>query len=264
MVGRMRSSVLLVLWAWVGLVAAGVGFRKMSQYSDCALRPRGAGGRTRRGVLRHRRRGRRCRADSGARGRCAPRPGRTWGGVRRGTQRCAAAPVRTTAVSGRLRRVPTAVDEGGMSRAGERGGPQPSGRDAVRFDSEDVHARSRRERGLGLCCRRAFRGGRTPLRVRPLPAGARRPGDGSRFGCQRRFGCSRCGPRPRVVRRRRQYPRHARVGELAGGPRGHGLLRVRGRSRGGPRFTGKQASDRRGRFRIFRGLRRRGGGRRSP
>jgi hypothetical protein len=34
MVGRMRRSVLLVLWAWVGLVAAGVGFQKMTEYED--------------------------------------------------------------------------------------------------------------------------------------------------------------------------------------------------------------------------------------
>lgn len=33
-VDRMRSSVLLVLWAWVGLVAAGVGFQKMTEYED--------------------------------------------------------------------------------------------------------------------------------------------------------------------------------------------------------------------------------------
>ena len=31
---RMLSSVLLVLWAWVGLVAAGVGFQKMTEYDD--------------------------------------------------------------------------------------------------------------------------------------------------------------------------------------------------------------------------------------
>jgi hypothetical protein len=34
MVGRMRNSVLLVLWAWVGVVTAGVGFRKMTEYED--------------------------------------------------------------------------------------------------------------------------------------------------------------------------------------------------------------------------------------
>jgi hypothetical protein len=34
MVGRMRRSVLLVLWAWVGVVAAGVGFQKMTEYED--------------------------------------------------------------------------------------------------------------------------------------------------------------------------------------------------------------------------------------
>jgi hypothetical protein len=28
MVGRMRRSILLVFWAWVGVVAAGVGFRR--------------------------------------------------------------------------------------------------------------------------------------------------------------------------------------------------------------------------------------------
>jgi hypothetical protein len=31
---RMRGSVLLVLWAWAFLVAAGVGFRKMTEYED--------------------------------------------------------------------------------------------------------------------------------------------------------------------------------------------------------------------------------------
>lgn len=31
---RMRSSVLGVLWAWVGLVVAGVGFQKMTEYDD--------------------------------------------------------------------------------------------------------------------------------------------------------------------------------------------------------------------------------------
>jgi hypothetical protein len=31
---RMRNSVLLVLWAWAGVVAAGVGFRKMTEYED--------------------------------------------------------------------------------------------------------------------------------------------------------------------------------------------------------------------------------------
>jgi hypothetical protein len=34
MVGRMRRSILLVLWAWVGVVAAGVGFQKMTEYED--------------------------------------------------------------------------------------------------------------------------------------------------------------------------------------------------------------------------------------
>jgi hypothetical protein len=34
MVGRMRRSVLLVLWSWVGVVAAGVGFQKMTEYED--------------------------------------------------------------------------------------------------------------------------------------------------------------------------------------------------------------------------------------
>jgi predicted membrane protein len=34
MVSRMRGSVLAVLWAWVGLVVAGVGFRKMTEYDD--------------------------------------------------------------------------------------------------------------------------------------------------------------------------------------------------------------------------------------
>jgi hypothetical protein len=34
MVARMRGSVLAVLWAWVGLVIAGVGFRKMTEYED--------------------------------------------------------------------------------------------------------------------------------------------------------------------------------------------------------------------------------------
>src|SRR5215213_164161 len=34
MVSRMRRSVLLVLWAWVGVVAAGVGFQKMTEYED--------------------------------------------------------------------------------------------------------------------------------------------------------------------------------------------------------------------------------------
>jgi hypothetical protein len=33
-VERMRGSVLLVLWAWAGVVAAGVGFRKMTEYRD--------------------------------------------------------------------------------------------------------------------------------------------------------------------------------------------------------------------------------------
>jgi hypothetical protein len=31
---RMRSSLLVVLWAWVGFVAAGVGFQKMSEYEE--------------------------------------------------------------------------------------------------------------------------------------------------------------------------------------------------------------------------------------
>jgi hypothetical protein len=31
---RMRSSVLAVLWAWVGLVVGGVGFQKMTEYDD--------------------------------------------------------------------------------------------------------------------------------------------------------------------------------------------------------------------------------------
>lgn len=31
---RMRNSVLLVLWAWAGVVAAGVGFQKMTEYED--------------------------------------------------------------------------------------------------------------------------------------------------------------------------------------------------------------------------------------
>ena len=34
MVARMRGSVLAVLWAWAGLVVAGVGFRKMTEYDD--------------------------------------------------------------------------------------------------------------------------------------------------------------------------------------------------------------------------------------
>jgi hypothetical protein len=34
MVGRMRGSVLLVLWAWAGVVAAGVGFQKVTEYED--------------------------------------------------------------------------------------------------------------------------------------------------------------------------------------------------------------------------------------
>jgi hypothetical protein len=34
MVSRMRRSILLVLWAWVGVVAAGVGFQKMTEYED--------------------------------------------------------------------------------------------------------------------------------------------------------------------------------------------------------------------------------------
>jgi len=37
MVARMRGSVLAVLWAWVGLVVAGVGFRKMTEYDDFVL-----------------------------------------------------------------------------------------------------------------------------------------------------------------------------------------------------------------------------------
>lgn len=36
MVERMRRSVLAVLWAWVGLVVAGVGFQKMTEYEDFA------------------------------------------------------------------------------------------------------------------------------------------------------------------------------------------------------------------------------------
>lgn len=36
MIGRMRNSVLLVLWAWVGVVVAGVGFQKMTEYEDFA------------------------------------------------------------------------------------------------------------------------------------------------------------------------------------------------------------------------------------
>ena len=34
MIGRMRGSVLAVLWAWVGVVMAGVGFQKMTEYED--------------------------------------------------------------------------------------------------------------------------------------------------------------------------------------------------------------------------------------
>jgi len=34
MIGRLRRSILLVLWAWVGMVAAGVGFQKMTEYAD--------------------------------------------------------------------------------------------------------------------------------------------------------------------------------------------------------------------------------------
>ncbi len=33
---RMQASVLLVLWAWVGVVVAGVGFQKMTEYEDFA------------------------------------------------------------------------------------------------------------------------------------------------------------------------------------------------------------------------------------
>jgi hypothetical protein len=33
-VERMRGSVLLVLWGWVGLVVAGIGFQKMTEYED--------------------------------------------------------------------------------------------------------------------------------------------------------------------------------------------------------------------------------------
>ena len=33
-VDKMRNSVLVVLWAWVGLVTAGVGFQKMTEYGD--------------------------------------------------------------------------------------------------------------------------------------------------------------------------------------------------------------------------------------
>ena len=35
-ISRMRSSLLAVLWAWVGFVAAGAGFQKMSEYEDFA------------------------------------------------------------------------------------------------------------------------------------------------------------------------------------------------------------------------------------
>jgi len=34
MVGKLRRSILLVLWAWVGMMAAGVGFQKMTEYED--------------------------------------------------------------------------------------------------------------------------------------------------------------------------------------------------------------------------------------
>lgn len=34
MAGRLRASVLAVLWGWVGLVVASVGFRKMTEYGD--------------------------------------------------------------------------------------------------------------------------------------------------------------------------------------------------------------------------------------
>ncbi len=33
-IARMRTSVLAVLWAWVGVVVAGVGFQKMTEYED--------------------------------------------------------------------------------------------------------------------------------------------------------------------------------------------------------------------------------------
>jgi hypothetical protein len=33
-VSKMRTSLLAVLWAWIGLVLAGVGFQKMSEYED--------------------------------------------------------------------------------------------------------------------------------------------------------------------------------------------------------------------------------------
>jgi hypothetical protein len=33
-IARMRASVLAVLWAWVGVVVAGVGFQKMTEYED--------------------------------------------------------------------------------------------------------------------------------------------------------------------------------------------------------------------------------------
>jgi hypothetical protein len=33
-VGRIRRSILLVLWAWVGVVVAGVGFQKLTEYED--------------------------------------------------------------------------------------------------------------------------------------------------------------------------------------------------------------------------------------
>lgn len=34
LISEIRSSVLVVLWAWVGLVVAGVGFQKMTEYDD--------------------------------------------------------------------------------------------------------------------------------------------------------------------------------------------------------------------------------------
>src|SRR5215211_4813346 len=34
MVSRIRGSVLAVLWAWAGMVVAGVGFRKLTEYDD--------------------------------------------------------------------------------------------------------------------------------------------------------------------------------------------------------------------------------------
>ena len=33
-ISKMRSSLLAVLWAWVGFVVAGVGFQKMTEYED--------------------------------------------------------------------------------------------------------------------------------------------------------------------------------------------------------------------------------------